>query len=300
MDPFYAGGAAEVAFFLILSFVPTTILLAQLFHLFSMSMTALTEVVSKYVENDVMKIIAPLLEYSPSHALSIVLIVLALWAGSRALFSLMRMSNYAYKGGSGYKNPVFGYIRERGRALITILLVLLTFVLTLNTLVYGEVIVKLILRYLNDFLGENYTFSDAWYTARWVIALVLYLFMVMAIYYMLPNRKSTFSKHLSESFFKTVKNVFFDWVRRSKGVFKMILPGSIFASIGMLIATWLYSFYIKYVAMKSNFDILYGGLSTVALLLLWFYVLAYILIIGIQLNAAWAELRKRKGEGNER
>jgi membrane protein len=75
---------------------------------------------------------------------------------------------------------------------------------------------------------------------------------------------------------------------------RSIIPGAIFAAVGMLIATWLYAFYIKLSSAGQNFNILYGGLASVVLLLVWFYVIAFVLIIGIQFNAAWAESRPRK------
>lgn len=301
MDPFYAGGAAEVAFFLILSLVPTSILLAQFLHVFSMSVSAITDLLREYLSEDVAEVILPFFNYRPSGPISAVLFVLALWAGSKALFSLMRMSNYAYAGGSGYRNSIFGYIRERARALVTIVLVLVTLIFALNILVFGEVIVRIVLRYLNDFLGQDYTFSGAWYTIRWIIALALYFFMVVSIYYMLPNRKSTFSRLIVKGFFRTLRNIMRHWWANNRAVFRMILPGSVFSAIGMLAVTWLYSFYIRYVTTSNrNFDILYGGLSALALLLIWFYIIAFVLIIGIQLNAAWAEARTAAAKAQEK
>jgi membrane protein len=295
IDPFYAGGAAEVAFFLLLSLVPTTILLAQLLHLFTMSMSALEELLAVYLREDILDVIMPLFQYNPSGAFSVVLLILALWAGSKALFSLMRISNYAYKGGLGYKSPLLGYIRERIRAITTIVLVLLTLIFALNILVFGEVIVRVVLSYLNDFLEQEYKFSEVWYTVRWIIAFGLYFFMVLAIYYMLPNRKSDFSRYIVKGLWQTVRNILKAWWENSKAVFRMILPGSVFASLGMLLATWLYSYYMRYVS-SYNFNILYGSLNSIVLLLIWFYVLSFILIIGIQLNAAWAE-NKEKNRG---
>jgi membrane protein len=298
LDPFYAGGAAEVAFFLLLSLTPTTILVAQILHLFTLSVSAIEDILTEYLREDITAIIMPLFRYNPSSAFSIALFLLALWAGSKALFSLMRISNYAYKSGMPFKNPFFGFIRERIRALITIVLIVFTLIFALNILVFGEVIVRVALRYLNDFLGQNYTFSDVWYAVRWMIALALYLFMVLAIYYMLPTRSSTISKHIAKGLWRTLRNIVSAWWRESRAILRMILPGGVFASLGMVFATWLYANYIRYVA-SYNFDILYGGLSSIVLLLVWFYVLAFILILGIQLNAAWAENKKRQEVVNE-
>ncbi|MDR2156687.1 MAG: YihY/virulence factor BrkB family protein [Clostridiales Family XIII bacterium] len=299
MDPFYAGGAAEVAFFLLLSLVPTTILLAQILHLFTLSMGAIEDLLDEYLREDIVDVFMPLLHYNPSKAFGVVLVILALWGGSKALFSLMRISNYAYQGASGSGNPFFRYVRERFRAVTTIALVMLTFLFALYILVFGEVIVRIALRYWNGFIGQPYTFSEAWYTIRWVIALVLYFFMVLAVYYMLPNRPSSFSRHIVKGVWRTLRNIMRAWWNTCKTTLRLILPGGVFASLAMLFATWLYSYYIRYVA-SANFNILYGGLSSVVLLLVWFYVIAFILILGIQLNAAWAESKeKNRRESHE-
>jgi len=290
IDPFYAGGAAELAFFLILSFVPTTILLAQLLNLFTLSMNAITNLLMEYFNDDVVKVVLPLLAYHPSNTFSVLLFILALWAGSKALFSLMRMSNYAYRGSSGYRNPVFGYIRERLRALTTIVVILLTIVFALYILVFGEVIIKGVVKYLNDFLGVDYKYSSVWYTVRWIIAFVLYFFMIIVINYMLPHRSLSYGRMLTKGFFRSLKNIIGAWLTNSRAMLRMIFPGSLFSAVGMLVVTWLYSFYMDWVSGgSSNFNILYGSLSSIVVLLLWFYVITFVLIIGIQLNGAIAE-----------
>jgi membrane protein len=156
--------------------------------------------------------------------------------------------------------------------------------------VFGEVILRAVLHYINDFLEEDFTFSGAWYTARWVIALILYYLTVLAIYYMLPNRESSISRLIVKGFWNTIRNFVRAWARNSREIYRMIVPGSIFAAVGMMLATWLYAIYMKY-ALR-NFNILYGGLSSIVILLIWFYLLAFILIIGIQFNAAYAESKK--------
>jgi membrane protein len=156
------------------------------------------------------------------------------------------------------------------------------------------VIVEGVTVYLNDFLGMQYSYSDVWYTVRWAIAFLLYLFMVIVVNYMLPHRKGTYARMLTKGFFRSLKNIIGAWAVNMRATLKMIFPGSLFSAIGMLIATWFYSFYMKWVTSReSNFNILYGGLSSIVLLLIWFYVLAFVLIIGIQLNSAITQSREQ-------
>ena len=57
--------------------------------------------------------------------------------------------------------------------------------------------------------------------------------------------------------------------------------GAIFTSLGWVIITTIYSFYINNYA---NYSVIYGGLANLVILLLWFYLLAYIFVVGLALN----------------
>ena len=48
-----------------------------------------------------------------------------------------------------------------------------------------------------------------------------------------------------------------------------------------MIVTAIYSFYANNIA---NYDIFYGGLSNVIILMMWVYILAYTLVVGIAIN----------------
>ena len=289
-DPFYAGGAAEISFFLLMSLVPSTILLAQLFNLFTLSMSAIKDVLGSYLSEDILNVVLPLLNYRPNATVSFLLIILALWSGSKAFFSMTRIANYAHYGSSPFSNPFTGYIKTRIKAMFTVILVLVTIIFALNIMVFGELFIQVGIKYLNDFLGQDISFRSVWYTLRWIIGLALYFFMICSIYYSMPSMPINYSKLFAKNKWQTVKNVISAWVKKQRAALKLIIPGSIFSSITMLIATWIYSYYMRNIAF-SNFNILYGGLSSIIVLLLWFYVLTFILIIGIQLNVAIEELK---------
>ena len=62
------------------------------------------------------------------------------------------------------------------------------------------------------------------------------------------------------------------------------LPGSLFASVGIIISSLGYQIYFSYF---SNLNLIYGSLAALIALLLWFYWLSYILLVGLVLNAVW-------------
>lgn len=257
-EPYFQGVAAELAFFFLLSLVPIAIILGEVLGVFSISMGVLHELLSEYVSPEIASSLSEYLTYTPSGAFSVMFFVFSLWAASKAQYSMMRISNYSFTGHPSGK----GYIRERFRAIVTVVFTLFTLAFSLLILVYGELLIRLASIYMTRFLGAGFSFDEAWYLLRWPFAMGLYFFMVSYNYYVLPSERLPFKK---------------------------ILPGSIVASAGMLLATWIYSYYATAFA---NYDLLYGSLAAIVALLFWFYILGYILVIGIQVNAVWDQTKR--------
>lgn len=259
-DPYYQGVAAELAFFFLLSMVPIAIILGELMGVFSISMGVIRDLLSQYVSADIYENLSTYLTYTPSGAISAVFILFALWAASKAQYSMMRISNYSF---TGHPSGGRSWFKERIRAIKTIVITLFTLVFSLLILVYGEILISIFTAYVNKFLNLNFTFDDIWFVLRWPVAMALYFLMISYNYYVLPSERILFRK---------------------------ILPGSIVASIGMLLATWIYSYYAS---VFADYDLLYGSLAAIVALLFWFYIMGYILVIGIQVNVVWEETRTK-------
>lgn len=198
------------------------------------------------------------ISYAPTGTMNAVFIIVTLWAASKAQFFLSKIANYSITGESAGR----GYIRERLRAVQTIVLTLFTIVFSLVIMVYGELIVNLIISTLRDFFDIQYTFKNFWYILRWPVAMGLYLTTVSYSYYILPTKK----------------------VR-----FRDILPGGIFAAVSMLLVTVGYSIYANNIA---NYSLLYGSLASLIAIMMWFYLLGWSLGFGVMINKAYKETRK--------
>ena len=130
-----------------------------------------------------------------------------------------------------------------------------TIVVSLVILAYGELILTAIVRALGLDTAEVVEYTWLW--MRWFIGFGLYFLMISYNYYILPTQKVEFRK---------------------------IIPGSLFASVGLLIVTACYS---RYTTSLADYDVLYGALSSVVAIMFWFYFLAWVLCLGVLCNKVW-------------
>lgn len=62
---------------------------------------------------------------------------------------------------------------------------------------------------------------------------------------------------------------------------KHVNPGALFTSIGWIVSTEVYLYYASHFA---NYSLYFSGLSNIAILLIWMYILSVIFVIGMAIN----------------
>ncbi len=251
-EAYYQGLSAQLAFFFVLSIVPTMILFYQLLGLFNIPVDSLKSWLESGLSGDATAMIAYVLDIkAPEASANIVFILTAVWAASRIQFALMRVTKYTHSNGDDIGN----FWKDRLKSMGTIILTIVAIVGLIVLLVYGEVVVK----FLASKLLISRTFDKVWSMLRWPVAGGVYFLVVSFNYYVLKAKG-----------------------RR----YKDIIIGSIFASVGMLLVTILYSAYTSRVV---NNNLLYGSMASIAGLMFWFYFISMVLVIGILLNKAWLD-----------
>ena len=194
-------------------------------------------------------------ENTLSGGINLVFIIGALWASSKIEFSLIRISNYTYKIDNG--NQITGYFKVRLRAVLTVALLILLIFISLLVLVYGNTIASLLTDTLKKYFDIDFQIDKIYLMLRWPIIFIVYFLFIAVNYTILPSRKIPL---------------------------RHTLPGSLFASVGIILLSLGYQIYVSYF---SNLNLIYGSLAAIIALLLWFYWLSYVLLIGLILNAVW-------------
>ena len=261
-DPNYQGFAAQMAFFYLLSIVPLIIVFSQLLDVFSISTELIEELLKQYAGGVIGDSVSGWLEGSGSVTTNIVLIATVLWSSSRAQFAMTRITNYTLTAG---RSTGKGYFQERFRSIVTILITIFSLAFALIVIVFGEKILYVVLSGLEVMLNVKYEVDNVWMGLRWVFAFALYFLMVTLNYYIIPTER---------------------------GRIREVLPGSIFASAGMLIVTLIYSKYTNYALSAGNYNILYGSLASIVALLFWFYFIAWVQCLGVLFNKVWKDTKR--------
>ena len=246
-DPYYQGFAAQIAFYLMLSLVPTLLLISQImFSFLGATIDDALGWIIKDANGALAEMLKDLLTYRSAGFSNVIYVVIALWAASRAQFSMMRINNYMNSEGW----TTGSYWSERFRSVGNMFLTLIVIIIGLAFMAYGGKAFQL--------LSDQ---ASIWFTLRWPLALLMFFLMISFNYYRMPEKKVKFAE---------------------------IIPGSIFASVGLLIVTFLYSFYTAKIA---NYDIIYGSLATIVALMFWFFFLAWVFILGMLFNKVWKDTK---------
>jgi membrane protein len=150
----------------------------------------------------------------------------------------------------------FSFFTERLKSIPIAGLSILVVAVTLVGYVYGELIAKRILQnaYLQDLISN----------LRTPVLTLMFFLVILTNYYVLP---------------------------RIRVPMRAVLPGAIVATIGIMTVTWFYSIYIS---RASNYNLLYGAFSNIVAMMLWFYLISWVLCIGMMFNKSW-DIHMRRG-----
>lgn len=242
--------AAEMSFYLLLSFFP--------FLIFTISLVVYTPIIklSKYIF--LLKKILPLSAFNivssliqsaienRSFSFLILSFILAMYTMSRAVISLIRGMNRSYN------------IRET-RPYFEVLFISLVFVIMIVVLIFTSMIFLVFGEKLGSFLfnliGLDQYFMYIWNLCRYIVGVITVIIILMNLYRFTPNKKLSF---------------------------KQVLPGAIVSTLCWLIASFCYSFYSNNFA---RYDIIYGSLGGIIVLMTWVYLSSWTILIGCEINA---------------
>lgn len=234
----------HLAYFLVLTIIPLVNIFGLILPLFEGVFNDLT--FSAFIPADVSNVLRPLFT-GAYNGFNIISLIVAVFLASNGCNSIILISN------SLYNIDDESYIKRKGKAFFMTLLLMIIVIFLFLFLAFGDVILNFIVG-LNIFTNFSVQIMRIVSILKFPISfLVIYVF-VSSLYMMAPNK---------DTFYKDIK------------------VGSIFTSLGWLLVTGIYSYYVDNLA---SYALYYGGLSSIIILFIWIYMLSYIFVIGMVMN----------------
>ena len=247
--------ASQLAYYLILSFFPFLIFLITLIGFSNLNNAEVLEGLQSILPTAVFELTASTIsEVINSQNTGILGIsgILAIWAASSAFRAIIKGVNKAYD-----VDEDRSFIKRSIIGIISVIALALTIICTLAMLVFGDLIGE----FLNRFLPFEHLINFIWNILRYVIIIAMMLVVFAMIYKVAPAKRIKF---------------------------RSVLPGAIITTIGWLIASLAFSYYVN---NFSNYSRLYGSLWAVFVLMTWLFMTSIVFILGVEINSV---LEKRK------
>ncbi len=248
--------SSQLAYYLVLSFFPFLIFLFTLISFSNLNAEVILEALETMLPNSVFEltqnIILEVLGTQSTGVLGVSLI-LAIWtasSGARAVFKGVNKAYNIREERNYVKRAIISFISTIGLAI--------TVLLSLSLLVFGDVIGN----YLIDILPFRQILIMIWNILRYGVILFILTFIFAFIYKYAPSKKIR-------------------W--------RDVLPGAIFATIGWVIVSIGFSFYIN---NYSNYSRFYGSLAAVFVLMIWLFLTSLIFMFGVEINSVRVKSRE--------
>lgn len=255
------GLAAELGFWALFSLFPFIIFvvavgsLLPLAHPHEDALRAL----KRFVPDSVYAVIGPTVSnllIQPNELIAVTTLLLALWAASRAVSSLMTALNRLYD-----LPETRPYWRAKFIALVLTMTTGMIYLLAFGLLVLGPLLTKQLIHHV----GMKEAIKQLYHYSRLGIVAVAMTAVFCLIYKIGPNGGTAR---------------------------KPYLPGALVAMLGWFAVSAGFSYYIENIA---NFNRFYGTLGAVISLMTWLYLVGLMILIGGLVNAELASGARPRG-----
>lgn len=235
----------QLAFFTVLSLIPLVALIGTLANYFSLSLDSVKNAMHSFLPADLVSVFTTS-QASRGLTFNIVIFLLSAFIlASNGAHSLIITSNEIY----GIKGR--GFIGRRLKAIaITFLIVWILFFM-LSVPVFGDLIFDFLLTKYGDI--SIIRFSSNLFNLIKIPITVIFMFIAVKLIYKMAPDEEVHTTNL----------------------------GPIFTSVLWIVGTEIYSIYVKYF---SNYNLFYGSISNIIILMIWVYFLSYVFVLGMAIS----------------
>ncbi|MCA1055934.1 YihY/virulence factor BrkB family protein [Rossellomorea aquimaris] len=247
------GLAAQIAYYFLLSLFPLLIFIVTLLPYLPVEQGDLLGVIRDFAPGETMTMIEETLNDVMSDRNSGLLsisIIATIWSASNGMNAIVKSLNRAYE-----VEETRSFIITRLMSIVLTLGMIVVFVVALLLPVFG----KQIGLFLFSQFGFSEQFLTVWNGIRWAISPLILFIVFVGLYYTAPSKKITCLS---------------------------AIPGAIFATVGWVLVSLAFSFYV---GNFGNYSATYGSIGGIIVLMIWFYLTGIIIMVGGEINAMKTE-----------
>lgn len=240
--------AAGCAYYTILAFIPLILLILTLTKYIGINEELFISILEGMIPSEILNdAVINIVKETSSKSVGTITIsaIFTLWSAGKGFFALCKGLSVAY--GVETENK---YIRFRLTAIISTVIFIISVVLTLLLLVFGNSI--------NIFLQQKFNIFSKLINfildSKILISIIALTIIFSIMYRFIPKHKYKFINQI---------------------------PGGFLAAIACNIISIFYSIYIE---VFTGFSLMYGSLTTIVLAMMWVYACMYSILLGAAVN----------------
>ncbi|EJT6153839.1 YihY/virulence factor BrkB family protein [Clostridium perfringens] len=256
-DDIFALGA-QLAYYMVLSFIPFLMFLMTLVGFSHLNSDAVLNLLSNVMPTEAFNLIqSTVIEIVDREQTGLlwISIALAIWVSSSGFKAVIKGLNKAY----GVKETR-SYIKLKLISMIYTILLALIVIATLFLFVFGDVIGDFFMKVLEHPEFIYYI----WNILRYVVVILIMILFFMFLYNATPC-------------------VRLGWLE--------VIPGAVITTLGWISISYIFAYYVN---NFSNYSRLYGSLGAVFMFMTWMFITSMILILGGEINAVLAQKNRLK------
>lgn len=178
-----------------------------------------------------------------------------IWSASTGFRAVIKCLNRAYD--AKEKRPYWKVLVISILCIFALIFIIMSAFLLI---IFGDILGQ----YIYKWLVLPGSFFYFWNSLRYVIIVLFMIFTFAAMYHFIPSKRM-------------------GW--------REVMPGATFTTLGWLISSLIFSYYIN---NFNNYSKIYGSIGAVIVIILWLYITSLVILIGGELNAVLEFNKKRK------
>jgi membrane protein len=174
--------------------------------------------------------------------------LLTLYFTTNGIHSMMEAFNSTF-----HSIETRSWFKQRLVSTMIVVIISILLIISIGLMTFGTALLRLI---LPEEFSASMIYVSLFWLLKWLVILLTLFFTISFMYYFAPAKK----RH-----------------------FRFISAGSTLATILVIITTMGFNFWVD---NFGRYNLLYGSIGTLMIVLLWFYFNSFSLLIGFELNAS--------------